>query len=202
MNPSDIFKNILSDVRIDATQHFDRNFERKAFFNRKWPDTKHPNARGSLMMRSGKLRRSIQSKIQGNQIVFTSSLPYAKIHNDGGEVVVTEKMKRFFWAMYYKSAGAVSKSILQKDGSRVLFVSTESKSRMKKQAGSNSERAKRLNAESKYWRSLALMKLGAKIKIEQRQFIGDHPVIRGVITRAVNNNLKELNNYLLNQLKP
>lgn len=186
MNPSDIFKNILSDVRIDATQHFDRNFERKAFFNRKWPDTKHPNARGSLMMRSGKLRRSIQSKIQGNQIVFTSSLPYAKIHNEGGEVVVTEKMKRFFWAMYYKSDGAI---MLKRDKDAKVVAR-------------DTKRNKKLIGEAAKWKALALMKVGSKIKIEQRQFIGDHPVIMGVITRAVNNNLKELNNYLLNRLKP
>jgi hypothetical protein len=28
---------------------------------------------------------------------------YTQIHNEGGEIVVTEKMKAFFWAKYYEA---------------------------------------------------------------------------------------------------
>ncbi|WP_318546328.1 phage virion morphogenesis protein [Flavobacterium columnare] len=93
---------------------FDRNFERKAFFNQKWPTTSMRNRRGSLMMRTGALRRSIRSNVQGSQIVWKSSLPYAAIHNEGGEIIVTEKMKKFFWAMYYKSSGAILFNVKKK----------------------------------------------------------------------------------------
>ena len=41
------------------------------------------------------------SRTTENSITFFTSLPYAAIHNDGGEIVVTKRMKRFFWHKYY-----------------------------------------------------------------------------------------------------
>src|SRR5690606_4302347 len=83
------------------------NFERKAYFDKKWKDTKTPVKNGSLLMRSGNLRNSINSRIEGDKIIFSSSLPYASIHNNGGEITVTAKMKKFFWAKHIvaKDAG-------------------------------------------------------------------------------------------------
>jgi len=133
--------------------------------------------------------------------VFSSSLPYASIHNEGGTVVVTAKMKRFFWSKYYKAAGAISRSVLLKDGSRHLFVSTDSKERMAKQLKSKSKRAIALNMEAKQWKNLALMKVGQTVKIPERRFIGEHPRIREVITDVVNANMKELNEEILKALK-
>ncbi|MDB0603176.1 hypothetical protein PL373_18995 [Tenacibaculum maritimum] len=92
----DFLNEILTDVEVDLTQEFDRNFERKAFFNNKWPQAKHANSRGSLLMRTGKLRRSVQSNRANGRISWSSNLPYASIQNEGGEIVVTAKMKSFF----------------------------------------------------------------------------------------------------------
>lgn len=97
--------NILKDLKVDLTDDFDRNFERKAFFDKAWPRNKLVNRRGSQMARTNNLRRSIMSRIQKTEIVFSSSLPYAKIQNDGGEIVVTKQMKKYFWAMYYQAGG-------------------------------------------------------------------------------------------------
>jgi phage gpG-like protein len=175
MNPNDFLKNVLSDVRVDVSEEFDRNFERKGFFDKKWRGTNMPNQRGSLLMRSGKLRRSVQSRQNDNSVSWSSSLPYAKINNDGGEIIVTTRMKSFFWAMFYKSSGAAGKG--------------------------NSDRSKRLSAEAQQWKNLALQKVGAKMKIEKRQFIGDHPIVRQRIEAVVDLNMKELETYYYNQLK-
>jgi hypothetical protein len=56
----------------------------------------------------------------------------------------------------------------------------------------NSERSQRLSAEAQQWKNLALMKVGTKMKIEQRQFIGDHPVVRQRIEDIIGVNFKEL----------
>lgn len=181
MEIKDFTKNILSDIRVDLTEEFDRNFERKGFFTNKWRGTNLPNRRGSLMMRTGNLRRSIRSKQTSNEINWSSSLPYASINNEGGEIVVTDKMKRFFWAMYYKSSGAIT--ITSKGSAR------------------NDSRTKRLTAEAQQWKNLALQKVGAKMKIEQRQFIGDHPIVRQRIEEIVDKNIKELQDHIYNQLK-
>lgn len=45
--------NFLRDVKVELAEEFDRNFERKGFFNQKWKNTKLVNSRGSLMSRSG-----------------------------------------------------------------------------------------------------------------------------------------------------
>lgn len=181
----DFIKNILSDLRVDLTDEFDRNFERKAFFDKAWENTSIPNRKGTLMMRTGKLRRSIRSKQSKNEITWSSSLPYANLQNEGGEVIVTEKMKRFFWAMYYKSDNARTfkrdKSGTVKDRENV--------------------RNKKLVAEAAIWKALALQKVGSKMKIKQRQFIGEHPQVRQRVEHVVDLNMKELEKEIFNKLK-
>lgn len=119
MKPEEFLQNTLTDIKVKLTEVFDKNFERKAFFNEKWKNTKLRNNRGSLMIRSGKLRAAIQSKLTPTGIQFTSSMPYAEIHNKGGEITVTAKMKRFFWAMYYKALGATKTKTIKGDGYKV-----------------------------------------------------------------------------------
>lgn len=178
---SDFFKNILTDLRVDLTDEFDKNFERKAFFDKSWDNTKIPNRKGSLMARTNGLRRSIKSKQTNDSLSWTSSKAYATLQNEGGEIVVTDKMKRFFWAMFYKSSGAISKT--------------------KKGDARNNDRNKKLSEEAKTWRALALQKTGAKMKVKQRQFIGDHPIVRQRIEHVVDSNFQELDKEIFNRLK-
>lgn len=168
-------KNTLRDLKVELTEEFDSNFTRKAFFDQPWKQTRLQNNRGSLLMRSGDLRRSIRAKVEGQSIHFTSALPYASIHNEGGTIVVTAKMKKFFWAMYYKSSGAMGK------GSK--------------------NRNERLSIEAQQWKNLALMKVGQKMKIEQRQFIGWHPRLEKRIISIIDSNFKEIDDYVKNKLK-
>ena len=100
-----LFKRLLNDIRVELSDEFDRNFERKAFFDKPWPDNKMPNRRGSMMARTNNLRRSIQSSVAGGVIKWSSAAAYANIHNDGGKIKVTARMRKFFWAKYYELAG-------------------------------------------------------------------------------------------------
>ncbi len=85
MKPEDLLKNIMSDAAVKLTEEFDRNFERKAFFDKPWPPRKNTRAKGSLLVVTGKLRRSIRGSASGNSVKFTSALPYAGVHNTGGK---------------------------------------------------------------------------------------------------------------------
>jgi phage gpG-like protein len=176
MDSDNFIKNILKDIRVDLTDEFDRNFERKAFFDKAWEDTRIPNRKGSLMMRTGKTRRSIKSTESPTDVKWTSSLPYANMLNEGGEIVVTEKMKRFFWAMFYKASGAVTSS-------------------------GKGERNARLSEEAKTWKALALQKVGKVMIIKQRQFIGDHPEVRRRIEAIVDQNMQAVKQDILNNLR-
>lgn len=172
MQENKFLSQILTDIKVKLGEEFDRNFERKAFFNEKWKSTKLTNSRGSLMMRTGNLRNSIRSELRGSSIVFSSSMPYAEIHNSGGELKVTPQMRKFFWAMYYKNSNALTK---KKNGDF-----------------SNTARNRKLTIEAQQWKALALKPIGSTIKIEKRQFIGHHPQVDKHIKEIINHNLDEL----------
>ncbi|AZI53890.1 hypothetical protein EIB75_10700 [Epilithonimonas vandammei] len=99
----DFYKQILNDVAVELTDEFDRNFERRAFFDKKWRQTKLINRRGSILQRSGRYRRSIQSRVGSHTVHWVSSAPYSSIQNEGGEIIVTDRMKKYFWAMYIRA---------------------------------------------------------------------------------------------------
>ena len=179
-NSPDIIQKILKDVQIEATEEFDRNFERKSFFESgTWEKTKYDNPKGSLMMRTGTLRKSIRSEIKDTCITFTSSLPYAEIHNEGGEIVVTEQMKRYFWAKYYELSGKVKAT----------------------SKGKASKSSQKYSAQAEYYKNLALMKVGAKMTIPKRQFIGEHPNLTKRIETIISDNLETFFKDCLNTKK-
>jgi phage gpG-like protein len=82
---------ILSDVRIELLDEFDRNFKRQGFFSENtWKPRKRPDKnrrQRAILIKSGRLRNSIGARINyaRSEVVFTSSLPYAKVHNEGGK---------------------------------------------------------------------------------------------------------------------
>lgn len=84
IDPNHLKRNILSDMRVELSEEFDKNFERKAFFSDKWKQRQYKNPKGSLLLVTGTLRRSIRAEVQGNGVRFTSAVPYASIHNEGG----------------------------------------------------------------------------------------------------------------------
>lgn len=94
-------------MAVECEDEFDKNFEHKAFFNDPpWAPVKVYNNIGSLMMRTGMLRKSLSYIPGTTDVRITSSLPYASIHNEGGVIdrvismPVTDKMRRFFYAKF------------------------------------------------------------------------------------------------------
>ena len=91
---ANIYDKILRDARVKLTSMFDNNFREQGFFGDKWVATKvsktnKAGKKGSILIVTGALRRSIRSHIRGNSVVFTSHLPYASVHNEGGKGSVT-----------------------------------------------------------------------------------------------------------------
>lgn len=176
MRLAQVVDNIVEDTAVELTQEFDRNFERKAFFDQQWKQTRFANSNGSLMMRTGALRRSVNKRVNGDSISWSSNLPYASLHNEGGEIEVTAKMKSFFWAMFYKANGAAK-------------------------SGGPKKRAANLSAEALKWKAMALMPVGKIMSIEQRQFIGWHPLVDKSIEGVIEDNMAEYNTALKKQLQ-
>ncbi len=70
--PVNLLRNILSDM-----------------IGSKWAPRKDTKAKGSLLLVTGKMRRSIRSGISGRGVKFTSPLPYTGLHNTGGKFTQT-----------------------------------------------------------------------------------------------------------------
>lgn len=167
-----IIRNILSDIRVEMSDEFDKNFERQAFFSEAWQRRKSPTRPGgSILIDTGKLRQSISSRSTENSITFFSTLPYAAIHNDGGEIKVTRKMKAFFWHKYYEATGSFGR---KKNGER-----------------RNDKRTVQLSTEAEFWKFMALMKEGKSIKIPRRRFLGASPEVEKVVREIIEENLTD-----------
>lgn len=177
-----LFNQLLRDIKVELDDEFDRNFERKAFFNTAWKLAKY-NTIGSLMMRTGALRKSLQSQIiHNNAIKWQSSLPYANIHNAGGTIVVTKKMKGFFWYRYRMATGS-------------MMVNS------KKEVRKNKFNQK-LTSEAIFWKAMALKPVGSVITIPKRQFIGEHAVVHQAIREIAGDWFRnDLKNFINNRFK-
>lgn len=83
MDVNRIVKRLMNDIKVELQDEFDKNFERKAFFDRPWKPRTEYTTRGSLLLVTGTLRRSISAKVEGMRVVFLSSVGYASVHNEG-----------------------------------------------------------------------------------------------------------------------
>lgn len=109
-----LIRRILRDIEVEMRDEFDQNFTREAFFSEAWARRKSPlRPGGHLLVDTGSLRRSIRSEIKESSVVFKTDLPYAAIHNEGGEIKVTKRMKKYFWYRYYSTTGTFGR---RKDG--------------------------------------------------------------------------------------
>ncbi len=174
-----LFAQLVKAIATSANAIFDKSFETKSFDGRLWKARKHGN-RGSLLVDSGALRRSIKYTINGNSITWTSNLPYAKIHNDGGFIKITPKMRRFFWHMYY----SCTKKIKRGKKGQVLKAS------------------QRHSEDAKFWKAMALLatrKQGAYIKIPRRRFIGNSNEVSRKIKQITDAFMKRLNDAIVRQ---
>lgn len=88
-----IYDRILSDARVKLTEMFDSNFREQGFFGDRWVATKtskinKQGKKGSILIVTGAMRRSIRSIVRGMAVVFSSHLPYTALHNEGGNFAV------------------------------------------------------------------------------------------------------------------
>mgnify|MGYP006994295495 CR=1 FL=1 len=155
-----IIRNILNDVRVELSDEFDRNFERQAFFNEAWQRRSSPTRPGGSILIT-----------TDSSTTFCSTLPYAAIHNDGGEIKVTARMKRFFWYKYHEATGSFGR---KKNGER-----------------RNDKRTVQLSTEAEFWKHMALMKEGKSIKIPRRRFLGASPEVEQAVKDIIEENLAE-----------
>lgn len=77
------------------------NFSKERFVRKNWVDNKREpwkkrkrEDRGSLMVRTGRLKRSIRKiSVGSNYAIIGTDVPYAQIHNEGGQVKATQRVR-------------------------------------------------------------------------------------------------------------
>lgn len=153
-----LIKETLKDIRTEALDEFDRNFEREAFFNEKWARRKFNDDRSrGLLVQTGNLRRSITGRITSrDSVVIESTEPYAQIHNEGGTITVTRRMQKYFWWKYITITG----SKRMKAGIPITY--SERFSRKKDGTLRNTKRNRALTEEAEFYRRMAMKKTEAK----------------------------------------
>jgi phage gpG-like protein len=179
VNFSYVRENLLRDTaRMAASES--QKFFKECFVKGGWTDTsfqpwksrQSPIGGKKLMYGIGNLMQSIR-KIEETdaRVIVGSDTEYAGIHNDGGTITVTAQMKRYWWAQYYKLSGTLKKT--------------------KKGKVSKAEGNRKLSAKAEYCKRMALMKVGSKIKIPQRRFIGESQALMTILDRELQTKILE-----------
>lgn len=141
-------------ISVKAKNFFKEGFAKGGFTDasfQEWAKSSSPFTR-KTMYNKGTLQNSIRSLQESKERVEVGTeLEYAKIHNEGGTITVTPKMKKYWWAKYREFAGSVTRT----------------------KKGAVSAKGRKANAKAEYCKRMALMKVGSKIKIPKRQFIGE-----------------------------
>ena len=90
---SNALQGLVNDVAVMASDAFDKNFETQSFFGQAWKPSEYVERENALkgksrhtLQKTGKLRKSIHYRTTGNLIRFSSNMPYATIHNEGGTI--------------------------------------------------------------------------------------------------------------------
>lgn len=141
---------------IESVKFFKDSFRKGGFTDTafdKWKAGESPLASNKTLYKHGVLMGSIHKASESDsKVIIESDTDYSEIHNNGGYITVTSAMKKYFWAKYYEFAGSVK--------------------RTKKGKVSQSQSNKKVSAKAEFCKRMALMKVGAKIKIHKRQFMG------------------------------
>ena len=172
-------------VGVIAVNHFKQNFRDGGWLDdglHPWKKTLRqkqggPDAKyGPLTSRRNHLMSSIQSKPGMGEVTIENPVPYAAIHNDGGDITthptVSPKMRRFAWHMAYSLAGVKGKGTLPKE----------------------------LPEEARLWKCLALTKkdkITVKAHIPQRQFMGDSKELQVKVNKTINDSLEKIKDGII-----
>lgn len=103
-----IFSHLSKDVGQVALSHFKGSFRKQGFTDYSfmaWPKRKDDLGHKILMNTNALMNSVVVISETTNRVELGTTHPFAAIHNNGGKfsIVVTPKMRKFFWAMFKKT---------------------------------------------------------------------------------------------------
>ena len=174
-----------------AKDHFQENFRKGGFVNgglHPWPQAKRLSSGGTdaasnygtLLSSRNHLFSSIKYIPSDYRVKVSNELVYAPIHNWGGtvSVTVTDRMRRFAWAKFYKASGHRRKANTgQKKGTKRRGKQTKD------------------NPQASFRKGLALTKKKKlNIHIPQRQFLGESKELTDKINERIEKEIRTILN--------
>lgn len=137
-----------------------------------------PGPRRAILLKTGNLSDAIKIIHEASTWVSVGISErrikrYAQIHQTGGNITVTPQMKKYFWAMYYKSAGKVSYNI-------------------KSRKAANTKQNLRHSSYAEMMKAMALKKTGSSIEIPKREFMRFTPDVERGILREFKYEMKKV----------
>ena len=123
------------------------------------------------LTKTGALSDSIKQRHSNGIVTIYTNSPYANIHQTGGEIKITPKMRKFFWAMYYKEMGNVKMT--------------------KKGAARKTKSNERITEIAQIWKNLALTQKNS-FHIPKREIFYDTTDLAKVIDRYFKQRLKNI----------
>lgn len=171
-------------VGVTAVNHFKQNFRDGGWLDNglhPWKRTRRQEGNGKdakyspLTSRRNHMMRSIQASTSPGQVTIEDPVPYAAIHNDGGDITthptVTQRMRKYAWHMVYSLAGIKGKGKLPKE----------------------------LPKEAEKWKGLALTRkssITVHAHIPQRQFMGDSAELRMKVNKLIKDSIERIQSKL------
>lgn len=98
--------------------------------------------------------------------IRASEIPYAELHQQGGKIPITNKMRKFFWAKYYQHAPAAGRT--------------------------RGKRSVSTNQEADFWKAMALKRKNSTITIHKRQFMDATPDLEKAILRTIKTEMNQI----------
>ncbi len=99
----------LKIIEIEAKTSIQVNFRSQG--RPKWKPKAINDGRAILTGKTARLQSQINVATIGNTVQIGSNLPYSKIQQEGGEIKITDKMRKFFWAKYHETGNPAYKSM-------------------------------------------------------------------------------------------
>lgn len=160
-----------------AKDHFQDNFRQGGFQDngtQAWQRKKRPDKYGPLMSSRQNLYGSIYYHPDDYRVTVGTEVTYAAIHNEGGDIVVTERMKRFFRAKAYEAAGTFGRK--KTNGTTPKKQKTISDRQFYAWMHTAT-----LTPEAEFWCALSMKPVGSTIRIPRRRFLGTSPEVEQAV---------------------
>lgn len=137
------------------------------------------------------LRDSTYFKPEPGKVYIRNQVDYAQIHNEGGTITVTAKMKKYFMWKYLSIVGSKGNKKYKPIKSKYTY---NKKGVVRKTKGNEA-----LTREAMFWRNMALKREGSLIRMPRRHFFGPDAnmskEIRKIIERELQLFVKNYGTY-------